>query len=317
MAQKFEVNDKLEEIFMPYADMKRKEVLKKPDRLVHYTTAENAINIIRTKCLWLRNARGMQDFSEVEYGYSQLHDYFQNKDNLNAFDGCGENVTRDAITSFNQWWGHIQTSSYISCFSEHGITEDLHGRLSMWRAFGRNTTGVAIVINIPEPYAALPLKVMLSAVAYFTKDELLQEFNEVINRINSNQDFLKSLDRQMLVNFVYIMLMMATVSLKHPGFHEEREWRLVYFPTQSASSYISSATEVIAGIPQVVHKLSLENKPNEGITGIELPQLVDRVIIGPTQYASPIWQSLVRELTAVGVANAAEKVIASGIPLRS
>jgi len=111
--------------------------------------------------------------------------------------------------------------------------------------------------------------------------------------------------------------MMAAVSLKHPGFHEEREWRLIHSPAQFPSPYVPSATEIIGGIPQVVHKVRFENQPTVDINGIELPQLLDRVIIGPSQYAGTIGQSLVRELGEIGVENAVGKVIVSGIPLRS
>lgn len=51
--------------------------LPKEDRLfVHYTSAENGINIIKNKEIWLRNVRCMNDFSEVEHGMSVLQSYY-------------------------------------------------------------------------------------------------------------------------------------------------------------------------------------------------------------------------------------------------
>jgi hypothetical protein len=41
-------------------------------KFVHYTTAEAALSIIRSKRLWMRNATCMADYSEVTHGYRYL-----------------------------------------------------------------------------------------------------------------------------------------------------------------------------------------------------------------------------------------------------
>ena len=38
-------------------------------RFVHYTTAEAAIKILRSKTLYMRSTTAMADFSEVQHGY--------------------------------------------------------------------------------------------------------------------------------------------------------------------------------------------------------------------------------------------------------
>ncbi|MDJ0278670.1 hypothetical protein QLH51_17900 [Sphingomonas sp. 2R-10] len=37
-------------------------------KFAHYTTAENALNIMAVKSVWLRNAAVMNDHSEIEPG---------------------------------------------------------------------------------------------------------------------------------------------------------------------------------------------------------------------------------------------------------
>jgi len=206
MALSHEQTETLGKIFMPYAARRAKQLLAGTGRLAHYTTAENAIKIIRSRTIWLRNARGMHDFSEVEYGYSQLRDYFQDTEKSRNFaaalDGCSANIVTDAVTLFDKWWSQIQTNTYISCFSEHVDNEDAHGRLSMWRAFGRDAAGVAIVIRMPAPYSALPLKVFLTPVAYFSRGELWASFDEVINLIDASPEYLKTIARQDIVGMV-------------------------------------------------------------------------------------------------------------------
>lgn len=318
-----EQEERLGEIFMPHAARKKKALLDKRGRLVHYTTAENALNIIKTHTIWLRNALGMHDYSEVQHGFSQIKEYLHQNEsgNLIKFNGIFENCFKDAVIDgiklFDQWWSAIQNSTYIGCFSEHTTEENEHGRLSMWRAFGKNTAAVAIVLKFPDPHSAIPLKVFLSPVAYFKPDELDIEFNQVMSNIESNLDFIKTLPRETVVGTIYVMLMMATVSLKHPGFHEEREWRLIHNPAQFSSLHVLTDTKTIGGVPQIIHKVILENKPDEQITNISLSDLLDRVIIGPSQYSFTIWESLVKELGLAGVAEAHNKVFISGIPLRA
>jgi hypothetical protein len=49
---------------------------------------------------------------------------------------------------------------------------------------------------------------------------------------------------------------------------------------------------------------------------IEIPSLINRIIIGPTQYPWAMWKAFVTLLSEAGVENAASKVFTSDIPLR-
>lgn len=315
-----EETDNLGEIFFPHGTQREKSFLEPGGRLVHYTTAENALKIIKSKTLWLRNARCMHDFSEVEYGFSRLQRYLQNEKHYRRFssalDGCAENLANEAIGLFDQWWGKIRGGTYISCLSEHDPTEDDHGRLSMWRAFGQSVAGVALVLRWPGPYSAQALHVNLSPVGYFSDQVLWDEIDKVISNIESHRERLRDVPRAELVGYVYSLLMMAVVSLKHPGFEEEREWRLIYTPDQLRSPTLESETVTVGGIPQIVHKLKFENNPGLGVTGIDFSELIDRIIIGPSQYAFTMKESLAKELEKIGIEHPESKIFISGIPIR-
>ena len=103
---------------------------------------------------------------------------------------------------------------------------------------------------------------------------------------------------------------------KHPGFHEEKEWRVIHSPTQEPSERVLCHTEVIGGVPQPVYKIPLRNFPDEGLEGVEVPELLDRIIIGPTEYPWAVYQAFKQVLTAAGVPDAGKKIIVSDIPLR-
>ena len=53
------VGIELERIFMPLAHSKRDKIRKQGGRFVHYTSAENAVKIITSQRIWMRNARCM------------------------------------------------------------------------------------------------------------------------------------------------------------------------------------------------------------------------------------------------------------------
>jgi len=120
----------------------------------------------------------------------------------------------------------------------------------------------------------------LSPVAYFTDFEFAMQLNKVVTNIGENQAYLKGLERHDLGFHLRAMLESAAVCLKHEGFHEEREWRVIYSPVRHSGEHIKSSIEVIAGLPQRVYKLPLRSNAEAGLTGLDPDELIDRVIIG-------------------------------------
>ena len=99
----------------------------------------------------------------------------------------------------------------------------------MWRAYGRTTSRVALVFTVPlTSGAAVPLNILFSPVAYFNDQRVTDEMHTVIKNVSAYKDFLRSLERQRILAMVFIMLISAVVCLKHEGFREEREWRVIY-----------------------------------------------------------------------------------------
>jgi hypothetical protein len=158
--------------------------------------------------------------------------------------------------------------------------------------------------------------VLLSPVAYFGYNDMEKELKKVITNIKKHKEFVKSLNRERVRDTVFIMLLNAAVSLKHEGFREEREWRIVYVSRIHDSKILISNTEIIDGVPQLVYKIPLTDRPADDVVGVEIPTLVDRVIIGPTAYPITIAQAFVVALHNAGMVDAASRVVVSGIPLR-
>jgi hypothetical protein len=316
---------RLANIMMPYAMKQTQELFqRKPGqtygRLVHYTTAEAALNIIRTKRFWMRNTNCMSDYSEVQHGFDILISFFSNKAKKESFtealDACIPGVASEAITAFDNSWKDIRLNSYIACLSEHQDCEDSNGRLSMWRAFGGNATRVGIVLSVPYTFSALALSIMFSPVAYLSKSAAHEVWEEVIENVRANREHLQMIGRDALVRLVFMTLLSSVVCLKHEGFHEEREWRAIYAPNRWSSPLMESSTEVVSGVPQVVYKVPLDASVSNQIADLNFTQIFDHLIIGPTSYPWPIYGAFVDELTKAGVANSIERVLVSGIPIR-
>ena len=73
----------------------------------------------------------------------------------------------------------------------------------------------------------------------------------------------------------------------------------------------------LRGVTQPVYDMPLKDIPHEGLVGIEIPQLVHKIIIGPTQYGSAAWNALWFLLEDAGIDRPGERLVASGVPLRT
>lgn len=264
----------------------------------------------------------MADYLEVQHGHEILVRFFSDaakkKAFVDALDISVPGAANEAIKLFDQWWDDIRFSSYITSLSEHEDKEDQHGRLSMWRAFGGNAARVAIIFRIPGiARGAEALNLLFSPVTYLTEKEMQNQMTRVTKSIRDNKVFLQSVDRQFIVGSVFHMLVTGVACLKHEGFREEREWRAVYSPNRNPSNLMKSSIKVIGGVPQLVYELPLDETVSKSLADLDFARLFDRLIIGPTQYAQPIYSAFVEALTRAGVPDADKLVVASGIPIRT
>jgi len=320
--EEIEIAERLNVIFMPYAAERRAAMQASKGRFVHYTSAASGLNIIQTKAIWMRNATCMSDYREVQHGFDTLKRFLSNESNKNALfhalDSCSSGIGQEAITLFDQWWHDIQVQTYITSISEHADSEDQHGRLSMWRAFGQATPRVALIFRVPlREDTAGSLSILFSPVAYFTDQEVDAELLKVAANIQANLDFLCSLDRTRVVSTFFYMLMLSVTCLKHEGFREELEWRVIHSPKRMPSALVKSSSRVIDGVPQTVYEIPLQGGPPDDLADLSFSRMIDRVIIGPSQYPWVMYDVFVTALTAAGVTDASSRVFISGIPIRT
>ena len=312
-----EATIKFNQIFQPGLIEESLAVVNEKKRFVYYTSADTAMKVIRNQELWFRNATVMNDYSEISYGLGLIRAVFSGQEGErfrtaveDIFSGTIEKA-EELLTGWERDW---EFETYIACVSVHNPEEDQQGRLSMWRAYG----DTALVVNNSPMTAVTDLLAVFSIpVLYISEQGLSDYLSKITDAILINRTYLQGLGQETLVAYIHNMLFRFAIATKHPGFAEEKEWRLFYRPTERVSPGMTEETVVLGGVPQKIYKLHLANEPDKGLHGADIPSLLDRIIVGPTVFPYVSYQAFVGVLSDLGVKDAADKVVLSDIPLRT
>ncbi len=316
------LREKIFQILMPYAFRQINRFETDGKCLAYYTNTITAKKILENREFWLRNASAMNDYSEVNYGISKINKLFfvdstsedkafrnagerLKKSMGNFCNSNGDNIFSKALHQFfyeQISWVH---NTYIVCFTEHDVSTDRYGRLSMWRAYGGDN-GVAFVFKPGYRFQDYERNnnITVTPVAYLDDDEFLSEVNVLTDSIVENEDMLHRVPPDTLFSFFVNLLRYAIVSIKHPGFREEQEWRII-----AHSGGVKLETCCARGVVQQVSKLKLCED--------NFDDILDHIIIGPTPYENIIYKAFVNMLQSVySMSNAEIRVFPSRIPYR-
>jgi len=160
------------------------------------------------------------------------------------------------------------------------------------------------------------LKAYSSPVLYLSVNDFKEYFKSIVEAMMQNAAMIEGMGRDTLREFLFILFKSSLLCTKHPGFKEEREWRIFYTPTQDRSPIINEDVCTVDGVPQGIFKIPLEHNPGNGLFHADVPSLIDRIIIGPTEYPVIIYNTLVAALEKAGVSDARKRIVVSDIPLR-
>ena len=119
------------------------------------------------------------------------------------------------------------------------------GRLSMWRAYGGQDS-VAIVMNnaaFLKPWSAL--KAWTCPVEYLTQTQFENEAAKWVNRLIRNRAYLGTLDQNTIITMILGAMKQTVLCTQHPGFREEREWRIIYTPWKQDSDRVKTEIRVV------------------------------------------------------------------------
>lgn len=276
--------------------------------LVHYTGLDGALGILKGQNLWLRKITLMNDSSEFSYGQELVKNWaIRNKAALAAL---SEKLQFDFFRMLtfqdSTHWETIKENTYSISLSEHLSHEDKLGRLSMWRGYGR-AGGVALVVDPrfledeDEKSSAHSLPARYWDMNDI--DQFLGDLGHKLYELNTN-----TLDRGTFADEVYFSFLLFLMSVKHPGFLEEREWRLVANLNTLGSKLLSEATVKIHNENQSILRFDLNG---EGMYNIK--NSLKKIIIGPSEVAEESSDELKQALACNKID---VPIIISDIPFR-
>lgn len=289
-------------------------------QLWHYTSYATAMKIIENREVWLRNARLMNDFSEIEHAHRMISAASANVETKPRL----ERILERAGMSVEEFLDDIMQPhaesqfwrTYITCLSEHDQSEYRHGRLSMWRAYG----GQANVALVFSPNAFLSESVHLGAfslpVTYVDGHSLINSFGKLIAPWEAGLEACRDLDGATLRDIIKLVMPMMALSIKHPAFSEEREWRVFYCEGSPSQGLLQKSVEAPTGTPEIVYKIPLENRDELDLNGLAPDDLIAQIVIGPTEAPDMFREALIDQLREAGFNQPEKKVRWCGVPLR-
>lgn len=211
---------------------------------------------------------------------------------------------------------HTRQHTYLTSLSAHAA-DDGHGLLSMWRAYGGPTSGVAIIFNTEIfQHDSTHLGAFSTPVLYGGIDEFSAELRAVVEGIEKSKGVLERVPFPNAAHIMFKALQYSTLSTKHPAFREEREWRIIHSPMEDATAFISTKIATVRGIPQMVCEVPLRDQPGLGMPWLNPDKLIDRVIIGPCNFPHQVAWAFREILREIGVSAPDSRVVIADIPLR-
>lgn len=278
---------------------------------VKYVTLDSAVKIIESREIWLRKARDMNDYHEIEHGErciksalnSEIGDQFRK-----LLDNISFGMLDRAESRYRNLISNLKEDTYITCFSVHRPAEENEtGRLSMWRGYGGNN-GVALVFKqkgfLPEEKST-DHSMYFSPVLYRYPEDYMKSIKRICADLQKTLRSRRNIDQKNFEDLLVMKFLFEAITLKHPGFKEEAEWRVSYWEVFRKLDPPKKTNVEINGKNEVIFRMQFEDW--EGL---------DRVIIGPSSDPSGSAGRVIAALKIAGVDRAEEKVVISQIPLR-
>lgn len=287
--------------------------------LAHYTSVRTLERIAQTGEIWFSNPLYMNDVDELRYGMNLgLHA-------VRTHPGLREACPRDhynaLLDAFDRLFESFDDESafdvYVFSCSEHdeGIGDD--GLLSMWRGYGGDGNGVAIVFDLSQLLATPGLPLLVRQVQYLSygeseawMDRKLRDFAATLARL---QVPLEAMPAAAAALFERIKLF--ALFTKHRGFHEEREWRVVYLRENDREGRLTQQLHYDISGRGIEPKLRFV-PPALGHDAPALEDLVERIILGPV-LATPLALRSVQRMLEIFRPPWSRRVFRSSTPYRA
>lgn len=288
--------------------------------LAHYTAIKTLEKIAQTGEIWFSNPLYMNDVDELRYGMNLgLHAVRSHAGLREACPPAHYNALLDAFDElFSTFDNDSAFDVYVFSCSEHDDRIGDDGLLSMWRGYGGDGNGVAIVFDLsPLLVARTPL--LIRKVQYLSYEESeawmdarLQRFALALQRAGGPVS-----DMKQAAAALFERIKLFALFTKHRGFHEEREWRVVYLRERDLHDVLTQQLHYTIGPRGIEPKLRFTTDALGGPqNGPLLREMVRRVILGPV-LSTPLALRSVQRMLEIYQPAWADRVTRSSTPYRS
>jgi len=298
--------------------------LQKRPLLAHYTSLEAIEKIARSGELWFSNPLFMNDLQEVRFGLLEgqrlLLEEFADSARRDAIGGERADALRDAFLAyFADFDRRLAIDMYVFCLTEHEA-DDHDGLLSMWRGYGGNGAGAAVVVSTSFVAVRDDSPIFIGRVKYGTDEQrrawirgAIGHTTDLVIKKNIEGDILQTVSY-----FLFEVLKVNALLSKHAGFREEREWRVIYFPERDTQKIFGDKYTYIVGKRGIEPKLRfpMQPLPFEEPNSWTFDGIVDRIILGPSLSSVLATNAVKKMFDAVGRKAFADRVVGSTIPFR-
>ncbi len=290
--------------------------------LAHYTSIRTLEAVLRNKEFWLSNPLYMNDLEEVRFGISEGLPAFMTSQ---AIEAACQTPSRAALLRqhFNIYFGNFDREhvldTYVFCLSEHDA-EDNDGLLSMWRGYAANGNGAAIVFDTAKLTSREDTPLIIARVVYASTEDRRKWIAHKIEALAHQISTLSIPDDRLYIPAYafFERLKMFALFTKHPGFREEREWRVVYLPERDVTKAFVHFIDYAIGPRGIEGKLKFKIAPLAGFIedDFSLGKIVNRIILGPS-VSSPLACDAVKKMLDHHAPELRDRVVASTIPFRA
>jgi hypothetical protein len=304
-----------------WAGLEEQQFLATRPLLAHYTSISTIEKILANDEIWFSNPLLMNDLEEVRFSVNQGYHLVLESEHLRKSCGTEERISafdEAWIGQYNQFADEHVLDTYVFCLSEHD-RDDRDGLLSMWRGYGGNGAGAALVLDTAKLEAIDTSAFLLAKVDYRTTEERVGMINQLIATLATIVPNVETNWLYLAAHALFERIKVFALFSKHRGFAEEREWRVVYMPGRDLEQKLRPFCTYVVTARGLEPKLKFKVGPIDGQTGkdLSLEGLIDRIVLGPS-VASPLSKAtFLRMLERLNKSALQSKVQESRIPYRA
>ena len=302
-----------------WADMQPEPASSQVPLLAHYTSIKTLERIAETGEIWFSNPLYMNDVDELRYGMALGLEAVRTHQGLRH--ACPPDHYNALLDAFGKLYTAFDNDAafdvYVFSCSEHDAQIGDDGLLSMWRGYGGDGNGVAIVFDLSRLLGHPGSPLLMRQVQYLSYEESeawmvdkLDQFARTLARLGGPPE---AMPRAAAALFERIKLF--ALFTKHRGFHEEREWRVVYLREHDRHEVLTQQLHYAIGERGIEPRLRLTME-SLGPQAPAIEALVERIILGPV-LATPLALRSAQRMLEIHRPAWADRVARSSTPYRA